>query len=81
MGFILRKEKFIFKVSLLFIFSLGLYFCFIESSYGSDRDTLPMIYSFESKLYDGRFVSSRFTGNPVAEIGIGFLSVFFWKFF
>lgn len=79
MGFILRKENLFLKVSLLFIFSLGLYFCFI-GGYGSDEDTLPMIYSFESKLYDGRFVSSRFTGNPVAEIGIGFLSVFFGSF-
>ena len=52
MGFILRKENLFLKVSLLFIFSLGLYFCFI-GGYGSDEDTLPMIYSFESKLYDG----------------------------
>ena len=36
-----------------------------------------MIYVFESRLTDGTFVTSRFTGNPVAEIGIGFLSHFF----
>ena len=45
--------------------------------YGSDEDTLPMIYVFESRLIDGTFVTSRFTGNPVAEIGIGFLSHYF----
>ena len=43
----------------------------------SDEDTMPMIYVFESKLASGVFVTSRFTGNPVAEIGIGFLAYFF----
>ena len=32
------------------------------------------------KLTHGDFVTSRFTGNPVAEIGIGFLSYFFGSF-
>lgn len=58
----------------LFIFASYLSF---TSGYGSDEDTLPMIYVFESKLITGKFVSSRFTGNPVAEIGIGFLAYFF----
>ena len=65
----------------LLIFSLvlfGFYLCFI-GGYGSDEDTLPMIYVFEARLRDGTFISSRFTGNPVPEIGIGFLSYYFWK--
>jgi hypothetical protein len=36
-----------------------------------------MIYVFEARLRDGTFISSRFTGNPVPEIGIGFLSYYF----
>ncbi len=36
-----------------------------------------MIYVFEARLEDGRFVSSRFTSYPIPEIGIGFLSHFF----
>ena len=63
----------------LLIFSLvlfGFYLCFI-GGYGSDEDTLPMIYVFEARLRDGTFISSRFTGNPVPEIGIGFLSYYF----
>lgn len=63
----------------LLIFSLvlfGFYLCFI-GGYGSDEDTLPMIYVFEARLLDGTFISSRFTGNPVPEIGIGFLSYYF----
>ena len=78
MGFFLKNENLITRFSFFLIFILGIYLCFI-GGYGSDEDTLPMIYSFETKLYDGRFVSSRFTGNPVAEIGIGFLSVFYVK--
>ena len=63
----------------LLIFSLivfGFYLCLI-GGYGSDEDTLPMIYVFEARLRDGTFISSRFTGNPVPEIGIGFLSYYF----
>ena len=63
----------------LLIFSLvlfGFYLCFI-GGYGSDEDTLPMIYVFEARLRDGTFISSRFTGNPIPEIGIGFLSYHF----
>jgi|TARA_B110000037_G_scaffold170636_1_gene193554 hypothetical protein len=67
------------KIQLICIFSLlgfAIYLSFI-GGYGADEDTLPMIYVFESKLDSGNFVSSRFTGNPVAEIGIGFLAYFF----
>ena len=79
MGLFLRNENLIIRFSFFLIFSVGIYLCFI-GGYGSDEDTLPMIYAFETTLYDGRFVSSRFTGNPVAEIGIGFLSVYFGSF-
>ena len=58
---------------------LGFYLCFI-GGYGSDEDTLPMIHVFDAKLHGGRFVSSRYTGNPLAELGIGFLSYFFGSF-
>ena len=61
-------------ISLILV--LGVYLSFI-GGYGSDEDTMPMIYVFESKLYSGEFVTSRFSGNPVAEIGIGFLSYFY----
>lgn len=58
------------------IFILGIYFCLI-GGYGSDEDTLPMINVFERRISDGGFITSRFTGFPVAEMGIGFLSYFF----
>ena len=72
-------EKYLLSFLILAIVSYGFYLCFI-GGYGSDEDTLPMIYVFEAKLHDGRFVSSRFTGYPVPEIGIGFLSYFFGSF-
>ena len=75
MNFLIKNEKNILYSFLFIIIVLGFYLCFI-GGYGSDEDTLPMIYAFEAKLGDGRFVSSRFTGNPVAELGIGFLSHF-----
>ena len=61
-------------ISLLLFF--GLYLSFV-GGYGSDEDTLPMIYVFEARLADGQFISSRFTSYPVSEIGIGFLSYYF----
>ena len=73
---IYSNEKLFINIFLFLIVVVGIYFCFI-GGYGSDEDTLPMIYVFEAKLHDGRFVSSRFTGNPVAELGFGFLSYFF----
>lgn len=60
-------------LSLIFF---GFYLCFV-GGYGSDEDTLPMIYVFEARLLDGTFISSRFTGYPIPEIGIGFLSYHF----
>ena len=61
---------------LFLIIILGFYLCFI-GGYGSDEDTLPLIYVFEQRLSVGKFASSRFTGYPVPEIGIGFLSYYF----
>lgn len=65
----------LYLIFLLFI-ALGVYLSFI-GGYGSDEDTLAMIYVFQRIFYEGTFASSRFTGYPVAEIGIGFLSHFF----
>ncbi len=72
-------ENNIIVIFVLLLISFGIYLSFI-GGYGSDEDTLPMIYVFESKYYSGTFVSSRFTGNPVAELGIGFLAFFFGSF-
>ena len=72
--FVVADKVQIILISLLL--ALAIYLSFI-GGYGADEDTLPMIYVFESKLASGNFVTSRFTGNPVAEIGIGFLAYFF----
>ncbi len=72
-------EKNLISFLILTIIIFGFYLCFI-GGYGSDEDTLPMIYVFETRLTDGRFVSSRFTSYPIPEIGIGFLSYFFGSF-
>ena len=63
------------ELLILSILAFGFYLCFV-GGYGSDEDTLPMIYVFEARLSDGRFVTSRFTSYPIPEIGIGFLSYF-----
>ena len=72
-------EKYLTSFLILTIVSYGFYLCFI-GGYGSDEDTLPMINVFEAKLHDGRFVTSRFTGYPIPEIGLGFLSYFFGSY-
>mgnify|MGYP006098767167 CR=1 len=72
-------EKYFLSFSTILIILYGFYLCFI-GGYGSDEDTLPMIYVFEAKLGDGRFVTSRFTGYPIPEIGLGFLAYFFGSF-
>ena len=72
---LLSKNIFLSFLILITVF-FGFYLCLI-GGYGSDEDTLPMIYVFEARLQDGRFVSSRFTGNPIPEVGIGFLSYYF----
>ncbi len=66
--------KIIFTIFLLF----GFYLCKI-GGYGSDEDTLPMIGTFIGYL-NGNFMTSRFTGYPVAEFIIGFLSYNFGSF-
>ena len=72
-------EKYSINLLILLVVLFGFYLCLI-GGYGSDEDTLPMIYVFESRLFDGTFVTSRFTSYPIPEIGIGFLSYFFGSF-
>ena len=73
----IKPKLLILLITLILIFAV--YLSYI-GGYGSDEDTLPMIYVFERRLSDGSFVTSRFTGNPVAELGIGFLSYYFGSF-
>ena len=72
-------ENYLLSIPIVLIILYGFYLSFI-GGYGSDEDTLPMIYVFEARLTDGRFVSSRFTSYPVTEIGIGFLAYFFGSY-
>ena len=58
------------KVILLLLILTGSYLCII-GGYGSDEDTIPMIGTFLN-LMNGNFMTSRFTGYPVAEFIIGF---------
>ena len=69
---IIRKPESLLVFS---IFILGIYFCFI-GGYGSDEDTLPMINVFERRISDGGFITSRFTGFPVAEMALDFVLFF-----
>ena len=68
-----------YKAFLILLVILATYLAAI-GGYGSDEDTLPMIGVFITILHGGELMSSRFTGYPVAEIGIGFLSYFFGSF-
>jgi len=68
------------SILFLFVFSFGVYLCYI-GGYGSDEDTLPMIGVFISILKGGDFMTSRFTGYPVAEMVLGFLSYNFGSFY
>ena len=68
-------EKYLLSFLILLIISFGFYLCFV-GGYGSDEDTLPMIYVFEQRLLYGEFASSRFTSYPIPEIGLGFLAYF-----
>ena len=67
------------EISLSVILLFAIYLSFV-GGYGSDEDTLPMIGVFEAILNSGGIMTSRFTGYPVAEFGIGFLSHFFGSF-
>jgi len=61
-----------FSLSILLVL-FGVYLAF-TSGYGSDEDTLPMIGVFQGILKNGVVMSSRFTGYPIPELGIGFLA-------
>jgi hypothetical protein len=68
-----------FTLELILIYLLiafGAYLA-LTSGYGSDEDTLPMIGVFQGILKNGNVMYSRFTGYPVAELGIGFLAYYF----
>ena len=70
---VISNNTYLSIIIVLIIF--GIYLSFI-GGYGSDEDTLPMIYVFERRLFDGAFISSRFTSYPIPEIGIGFLAYY-----
>ena len=72
----LSHKNILYLSIILTLLAFGSYLSFV-GGYGSDEDTLPMIHVFEARLVDGTFISSRFTGYPVSEIGIGFLSHYF----
>ena len=61
-----------FSLSILLVL-FGTYLA-LTSGYGSDEDTLPMIGVFQGILKNGIVMSSRFTGYPIPELGIGFLA-------
>jgi hypothetical protein len=63
-------------VLLYLLITFGVYLA-LTSGYGSDEDTLPMIGVFQEILKSGKVMYSRFTGYPVAELGIGFLAHYF----
>lgn len=67
------------KILLIVLLLFGGYLSFV-GGYGSDEDTLPMIGVFQAILSSGELMQSRFTGYPVSEFGIGFLSHFFGSF-
>ena len=66
------------KIILFIIIITGIYLC-ITGGYGSDEDTLPMIGTFLNYM-NGNFMTSRFTGYPVAEFVIGFISYNFGSY-
>ena len=75
-NFIIQNPiKFLIITSLLI---LAIYLSYI-GGYGSDEDTLPMIGVFLN-YFKGNIMTSRFTGYPVPEFGIGFLSYYFGSF-
>ena len=62
------------------MFYLFLLLTFLYRGYGSDEDTLPKIGTFQAILKHGYIMTSRFTGYPAVEFGIGFLSHNFGSF-
>ena len=67
------------KILTLIVLLLTAFYLSWIGGYGSDEDTLPMIGVFMN-YFKGNFMTSRFTGYPVAEFGIGFLAYFFGSF-
>ena len=66
-----------FKVALIILIIIfGLSLAFV-SNYGPDNDTYAMISTFNLLVNGGGYTPSRFTGYPVAEVFIGFLSFHF----
>jgi hypothetical protein len=58
------------------LIALGFYLTTING-YGSDNDTYGMIGTYLNILDTGSYNASRFTGNPVAELFIGFTAFYF----
>jgi len=73
-----KSNKLLLIISFL-IFSLGVYFCFINK-YGWDWDTYAMIETYLNILENGNYNRSRGAGYIIPEIGIGFLSYYFGSF-
>jgi hypothetical protein len=63
-------------LSALILVLLGLFLSRLNG-YGSDNDTYGMIGTFLNVLDTGTYNSSRYTGNPFAELFIGFTSFYF----
>ena len=49
----------------------------VNSNYGGDNDTYAMLSTFSNLTNGYGYSPSRFTGYPVAEIGIGFIAFYF----
>ena len=75
--FSLEKPSFFgLLVFLILLFFFGS-FLSITSNYGGDNDTYLMLRTFDSLIKGNGYIPSRFTGYPVAEIGIGFIAYYF----
>jgi uncharacterized membrane protein len=72
----LKTKKFISLFSLVTILVFGAYLA-LTSNFGPDNDTYGMLSTFYKLINGEGYSPSRFTGYPVAEIGIGFVSFFF----
>lgn len=63
-------------ILLLILFVSGVVLA-VTSNYGSDNDTYGMLRTYLQLKNGQGYVPSRFTGYPVAEIGIGFIAYYF----
>ena len=66
----------ILMASLAFLIISGVVLA-VYSNYGGDNDAYYMIHTFSNLLNGSGYSPSRFTGYPVAEIGIGFIAFYF----